>query len=1084
LQDKNYEHLAVKSMFSNIYQVDGNVSLSSSMFSDESDMADSDANQTRVEGEDYVCDEEDEYDDEIEDDNVGEPTQIPVLVTYRDKLQLPQLEYRLPVRRNILANNRVLASAELPVIATSNLRSLGPKINSVRDDILLRDIDVLLCSETWEKDSNRKLKKDIERIYQMDGLEYLSCPRPNNRRGGGAGVIVNTLRFSISKLSVIVPHKLECQWGLLRPKLVSPTSPYKEHIICAFYSPPNSKKNKKLLDHIISTMHQLLTKYPKAGYLIGGDKNSLPIAPIISALPKCQQIVTQNTYKDKILDIILTNMSHLYSVPYIAPAVQPDDIRHASPSDHNIPVAVPLAGAHSVKTREYSIKISRPLPKSGLLEFGTWVSQENWQHLLSEDMSSSQQVHIFESILQNKVDYIFPQKICRISNQDFSFITGDIKKLKTYLKREYNVKGKTEKYLQLKEAYDAKFKAAAENHLTKYVRDMMQEAPGKAYKAMKKMGARPGDCQNEANFTITEHINLNLSTDQSIARILHHFSQISRQYVPLKIELLPDRVKLKMDANINLQEIPHISPHQIYNKYKNCKKTKSSVPGDLPPRLRYEFDVELCEPGAIIYNNIARTGQWPNTWKNEMGTVLKKCTQEPENEDDLRIISLTNHFSKQMEGFIIDWLMEYIGDKMDRDQFGGQKGHSVSHYLIELINAIAFNQDLSSPHATMMAAVDLSKGFNKLDHTILLTLLSDMGVPGWLLKIVASYLQNRTLTIKHKGQNSETTDMPGGVGAGCTLGLFCFLVMFNFAGPPANRQTIGQLVTKPLKSRRPIQICKTKWIDDLSICVSLDLKSSLVPDIRPNIPRPVPYHGRTGHMLPSEKNVLNEHIDKIQSYTLHHLMSINTIKTKILLFNRMKNYDFIPEISIENTAIEVVEKIKVVGFILQNDLKTNLNTAYITSKAYSRMWLLRRLKTMGATQKELIDVLQKQILSVLQLAVPAWNSLLTKSEVSDIERVLKCGLHIIFGFEYKSYEWALRVSQLKTLEQQRSDMVLKFTKNAIKHDKFSGWFTTNTNMGRNTRSEKTKYTEVPFRTSKYMKTAIPVMTTIANNLTS
>jgi hypothetical protein len=121
------------------------------------------------------------------------------------------------------------------------------------------------------------------------------------------------------------------------------------------------------------------------------------------------------------------------------------------------------------------------------------------------------------------------------------------------------------------------------------------------------------------------------------------------------------------------------------------------VPGDLPPKLRYQFDVELCEPGAIILNTIVRTGQWPKKWKNKKGTILKKSKGDPENEDILRIISLKNHFSEQMEGFVIDWLIEYIGNKMDRDQFRSRKGHSIAHYLIELINGIAYNSDLSKP---------------------------------------------------------------------------------------------------------------------------------------------------------------------------------------------------------------------------------------------------------------------------------------------------------------------------------------------------------------------------------------------------
>ena len=46
-----------------------------------------------------------------------------------------------------------------------------------------------------------------------------------------------------------------------------------------------------------------------------------------------------------------------------------------------------------------------------------------------------------------------------------------------------------------------------------------------------------------------------------------------------------------------------------------------------------------------------------------------------------------------MERFVIDWLIYYIGDQLDRDQFGGQKGHSIAHYRIEIINFVSYNQD-------------------------------------------------------------------------------------------------------------------------------------------------------------------------------------------------------------------------------------------------------------------------------------------------------------------------------------------------------------------------------------------------------
>ena len=47
--------------------------------------------------------------------------------------------------------------------------------------------------------------------------------------------------------------------------------------------------------------------------------------------------------------------------------------------------------------------------------------------------------------------------------------------------------------------------------------------------------------------------------------------------------------------------------------------------------------------------------------------------------------------------------------------------------------------------------------------------------------------------------------------------------------------------------------------------------------------------------------------------------------------------------------------------------------------------MLRRLKGLGANEEEILDVYQKQVRSVLELAVPVWQAGLTQQEVRQIE---------------------------------------------------------------------------------------------------
>ena len=47
---------------------------------------------------------------------------------------------------------------------------------------------------------------------------------------------------------------------------------------------------------------------------------------------------------------------------------------------------------------------------------------------------------------------------------------------------------------------------------------------------------------------------------------------------------------------------------------------------------------------------------------------------------------------------------------------------------------------------------------------------------------------------------------------------------------------------------------------------------------------------------------------------------------------------------IAGVRIEVVKEMKLLGVIITDDLKWQVNTANITKKAYTRLWALRRLK--------------------------------------------------------------------------------------------------------------------------------------------
>ena len=426
------------------------------------------------------------------------------------------------------------------------------------------------------------------------------------------------------------------------------------------------------------------------------------------------------------------NLNNYYNSPIIAPPIQPDDPNKGKPSDHSVPVCTPHTDRYRPARRNYRIIKYRPLPDSSVRKFGQWIVAEDW-NCIKNRMSPTEQSVAFEQLVRAQLDQFCPEKEMKISSQDKPFITAELKKIDRKKNREYTKRGKTEKYKQLEKQFQAKYKMEAHKYLNKNIDALRDTNPGKAFSILKKMGAQPGDCVDANTFTLPDHESENLSEEQSAERIAVHFAAISQEFPPLDIARLPARVQTKLECQ---DSPPVVTESEVYSKIKSAKKPRSGVPCDLPKPIVEEFSPELTTPACRIINSIAKTGEWPDQWKMEHVVPIGKVPM-PESEDDLRPISLTAFFSKVTEHFVVMWLMWFIKDKIDFRQYGGLKGNSITHYLIEFINFILSCQDSTDQIAVLAVMVDFSKAFNRQNHNLLITKLSDMGVPAWLLRISA-----------------------------------------------------------------------------------------------------------------------------------------------------------------------------------------------------------------------------------------------------------------------------------------------------------------------------------------------------------
>ena len=138
----------------------------------------------------------------------------------------------------------------------------------------------------------------------------------------------------------------------------------------------------------------------------------------------------------------------------------------------------------------------------------------------------------------------------------------------------------------------------------------------------------------------------------------------------------------------------------------------------------------------------------------------------------------------------------------------------------------------------------------------------------------------------------------------------------------------------------------------MSLAEAVNLKESLVENQDPNPQRPFTFHERTNHTLLPGAYQLQDQLNKLQTYCEENQMKINRNKCNVMIFNPHRKYSGLPQLTLsgeDGEYLDVVENTKLLGVKIRSDMRWCDNTDYICKKGYSRLWILRRLKCLGAS---------------------------------------------------------------------------------------------------------------------------------------
>ena len=121
---------------------------------------------------------------------------------------------------------------------------------------------------------------------------------------------------------------------------------------------------------------------------------------------------------------------------------------------------------------------------------------------------------------------------------------------------------------------------------------------------------------------------------------------------------------------------------------------------------------------------------------------------------------------------------------------------------------------------------------------------------------------------------------------------------------------------------------------------------------------------------------------------MNTLLLLNEDKCNYMVFTRSKE-DFSTRLTVNNCILEQKSLSKILGLWISEDLSWDKNTQEMCRKASSRISLLTKLRYVGVSTEDLIDIYVLFIRSITEYCAVAWHSSMTVAQATDIERIQK-----------------------------------------------------------------------------------------------
>ena len=178
--------------------------------------------------------------------------------------------------------------------------------------------------------------------------------------------------------------------------------------------------------------------------------------------------------------------------------------------------------------------------------------------------------------------------------------------------------------------------------------------------------------------------------------------------------------------------------------------------------------------------------------------------------------------------------------------------------------------------------------------------------------------------------------------------------------------------------------------------------------------------------------------------------------------------------------VEIVDKMKILGTVITNQMSWNENCTLLIKKVNARMQLIRKVWSFGSTTQEMVELWKTFCRSVLEQTCVVWDSGLTNQNIEDLERTQKTFVKLIMEENYENYTSSLKFLNLETLENRRKNLLLKFARNTLSDGHFRDLFPRRTKTHQMETRKLDKYKVFHANTERYKNSPILTMQRMLN----